>query len=70
MSIVLVKCRECAGTGLARGGIYQCGECLGQCHVAVDCTKDGGIPDGWQAWHGPAMGPIRDNPLRLTYASP
>lgn len=62
---VLVVCRECAGTGLAAGGVYQCEYCLGQMHVNVSRTMDGGVPDGETPWKCPELGPVPPNPLTL-----
>ncbi len=65
--IVLVRCRECAGTGNAKGGIYQCGWCLGACHVAVDRTLDGGVPDGECEWADHELPALVPNPLILAH---
>jgi DnaJ-class molecular chaperone len=63
---VLVYCVDCAGTGMARGGIYQCGECMGQCHIALDRAPDGGVPDGYRLWREYTLPDLRHNPLILT----
>ena len=69
----LVVCRACAGTGLGHhndaGYREDCGECLGQCHVAVNRERDGGLPDGETEWRGWTLGPVIPNPYRLTYAT-
>lgn len=62
---VLVTCRDCAGTGLAAGGVYQCEYCLGQSHILVNRTSDGGIPDQEREWCAPKLGPVPANPLVL-----
>jgi DnaJ-class molecular chaperone len=67
---VLVVCRECAGTGNARGGILQCEYCLGQCHIAVNRMPDGGVPDGEKEWKVRDLGPIPRNPLILSSDAP
>ena len=63
---VLVYCPECAGTGVARGGVYQCRYCMGQCHWSVDRTFDGGVPDGYRLWREYTLPEIRPNPLILS----
>lgn len=67
---VLIVCRECAGTGNARGGILQCEYCLGQCHVAINRTVEGGIPDGETEWKVRDLGPVPTNPLVLSSDAP
>jgi hypothetical protein len=73
-AIVLVTCRDCAGTGLGEaseiGVRYQCVYCLGGGHIAVDRTADGGVPDQYREWRSSDLGPTPLNPLRLTYAHP
>lgn len=63
---VLVTCVACAGTGYGKE-TPVCDVCLGQLHVAVDRTPDGGVPDGYVEWRTSDLGPIPNNPLRLTY---
>lgn len=61
---VLVTCRQCAGTGdsratdKARATYLQCEYCLGQRHVNIDRTPDGGVPDGETEWLGPMLAPF------------
>lgn len=62
---VLVKCRECAGTGLGVPAHLACEVCLGQSHVCVDRAKDGGVPDGWVRWVDYDLPETPLNPLVL-----
>ena len=62
----LVTCPSCAGTGYGKDRPV-CGECLGQLHIAVDRTRDGGIPDGFTPWREWSLGEVPVNPLRNTY---
>jgi DnaJ-class molecular chaperone len=64
--IVLVHCPSCAGTGYGHGQPV-CGECLGQMHIGVNRTTDGGVPDGFREWRDAELGPLKLNPLRLTH---
>lgn len=61
-----MTCPACAGTGYGKG-VPVCGLCLGQLHIAIDRTKDGGIPDGYLPWREWDLGDVPRNPLRLTY---
>jgi DnaJ-class molecular chaperone len=64
--IVLVHCPDCGGTGYGHNRPV-CGHCLGQMHIAVDRTLDGGCPDGYREWRDKELPPLELNPLRLTY---
>lgn len=68
---VLVTCLACGGTGIGEmseaGYRAACDPCHGGGHIAVDRTKDGGVPDGYVEWRGWELGPVPINPLRLTY---
>ena len=66
MSTALVTCTACAGTGYGKG-IPVCDVCLGSLHIAVDRERDGAIPDGYREWRGWELGPVPNNPYRLTY---
>ena len=63
---VLVTCVACGGTGYGKT-TPVCDVCLGQLHIAVDRMPDGGVPDGYVEWHTSDLGPVPNNPLRLTY---
>lgn len=65
----IIVCRECAGTGNARGGIYQCDICLGQGHLLCDRLPDGSLPDQEREWLGAKLGPVPYNPW-VPYARP
>lgn len=67
VSIVLVNCRECGGTGNDREAIYQCEHCLGQRHVAVNRAPDGGVPDGETLWLEAELPEVPHNPLILSH---
>jgi DnaJ-class molecular chaperone len=69
VSIVLVHCPVCAGTGYGKGTLI-CGECLGQMHIAVDRATDGGVPDGYRQWRDAELPQLTLNPLRLTNGAP
>ena len=62
---VLVRCRDCGGTGIGKEAFTQCEYCLGQMHINVDRTKDGGVPDGYTEWREIDLGPVPLNPLTL-----
>lgn len=62
--IALVTCPACAGTGYGKE-TPVCDLCLGCLHIAVDRTKDGGIPDGYAVWREWDLGPVPHNPLVL-----
>lgn len=70
----LVVCRDCAGTGIGEmseaGYRVDCEMCLGGRHVAVDRTRDGGIPDGYREWRGWELGPVPVNPWVASNARP
>lgn len=65
---VLVTCPVCAGTGYGHDRPV-CGECLGQMHISVDRTKDGGVPDGHREWREWSLGEVPNNPLVLKNAT-
>lgn len=65
----MVTCPACAGTGYGHG-IPVCEVCLGQLHISVDRTPDGGVPDGYTEWRTSDLGPLPLNPLRLTHRGP
>lgn len=67
---VLVVCLDCAGTGIGKAGYTQCEFCLGQMHVAVDRTVDGGVPDQYREWREYDLPALRVNPLILLSDAP
>lgn len=66
---VMVTCPSCAGTGYGKD-TPVCDVCLGQLHISVNRTHDGGVPDGYTEWRTSDLGPIPDNPLVLRNARP
>ena len=51
--IVLVKCRECDGSGDAKeDALRQCGWCMGMGHIARDRTPEGAVPENETEWLG------------------
>jgi hypothetical protein len=66
VSIALVTCPACAGTGYGKQ-VPVCDVCLGSLHIAVDLSRDGSLPDGYKLWREWELGPVRPNPYRLTY---
>ena len=60
----LVTCNECGGTGYGHDRPV-CGVCLGQMHISVDRTKDGGVPDQYRLWREWSLGEVPNNPLIL-----
>lgn len=69
-STVLVVCLDCAGTGIGAEGYTQCEFCLGQMHIAVDRTSDGGVPDQYREWREYDLPELRVNPLILLSDAP
>ncbi len=67
---VLVKCVDCGGTGIGTEPYTQCVYCLGQMHIAVNRTPDGGVPDGFTEWREIDLGPTPLNPLTLRTDAP
>lgn len=72
----LVTCPDCAGTGIGdhvqdEDAPYHyrasCVYCLGQGHLNVQRLNDGSLPDQMREWKSPKLGPVPNNPLRLTY---
>lgn len=65
--IALVTCPACGGTGYGKQ-TPVCDICLGSLHIAVDLTRDGGIPDQYVEWRGWHLGDVPNNPLVLKNA--
>ena len=59
---ILVVCLDCAGTGIGKEGYTQCEYCLGQMHINVDRTPDGGVPDGYRLWREHTLPDLRRTP--------
>lgn len=63
---ILVTCPECAGTGNAAGGYYQCDVCMGSGHLNLPRDPmTGGAPAGLREWKDRELGPLIVNPLVL-----